>query len=139
MDKHGCIDILREETQVTITLQIAQNRPAVCNDEDHTWRWWLPRYGLCNGSSAVQVVSPPHPLSGPDLHKATNMQSIDMSLEGFQLEQLRSHYIARTAVATVTKYDQIRCAKNSASEFLPPTSEGWAQVIVSVCASDRTW
>ena len=26
---------------------------------DRTWRRWLPRYGLCNGSSAGQVVTPP--------------------------------------------------------------------------------
>ena len=24
---------------------------------DRTWQWWLPQYWLCNGSSAVQVVS----------------------------------------------------------------------------------
>ena len=26
---------------------------------DRTWRRWLPQYGLCNGSSAGQVVTPP--------------------------------------------------------------------------------
>ena len=30
---------------------------------DRTWRRWPLRYGLCNGSSAVQVVSPPHTLT----------------------------------------------------------------------------
>ena len=25
--------------------------------KDRTWRWWLPRYGICNGSLAGQVVS----------------------------------------------------------------------------------
>ena len=30
---------------------------------DCTWWRWPPRYGLCNGSSAVQVVSPPHTLT----------------------------------------------------------------------------
>ena len=67
---------------------------------DHrTWQRWLPRYGLCNGSSAGQVVT----LQGCVYW--LNMSS-SVCVEGIQLEQLMSHNITRTVVATVAKYDQ---------------------------------
>ena len=38
-------------------------------------------------------------------HWPPNISAIDRSLEGLQLDQLMSHYIIRTVVATVAKYD----------------------------------
>ena len=50
---------------------------------DPTWRHYLPWYVLCNGLSAVQVISPSRSAS-----THTDHQPIDTSLEGIQLEQL---------------------------------------------------
>ena len=66
---------------------------------DHTWRWWLPFHGLCNGSSAVQVVT----LQGC-VYWLNMWRSVCMV--GLQHEQLMSHCITRTTVATLTKYDR---------------------------------
>ena len=52
---------------------------------DHTWRRWLPRYGLCNTDQTAHQLFKLYPLQGVEYVKISVWKQI---LEGIQVEQL---------------------------------------------------
>ena len=60
------------------------------------------------------------------------VRPIDTSLEGIQLEQLMSHYITRTAVSTVAKYDRRLLDEMPLKKARHLTVQFWAQRLTTL-------